>query len=68
MEKFGIFDFINKLSLQNNPTAKPPCNEKTNEKNQPNTTRQKKSNAYKATIALIKKHEEMSRRIDKNNR
>ncbi len=64
MEKFGIFDLINKLSSQNN---QPNINNSKEQSAMPKTQKTR-SNAYKSTIALIKKHDEISKRIDKNNR
>ncbi len=64
MEKFGIFDLINKLSLQNNQ----PNTNSSKEQSVKPITQKTRSNAYKSTIALLKKHDEISKRIDKNNR
>ncbi len=70
MQKFGIFDLINKLNFQNQPPAKQNSyakNAQTAPQEMPIDHKKKKSYAYKATLALIKKHDEMSKRIDKNN-
>ena len=72
MEKFGIFDLINKLTPQNNgqtnQNLNQPVNNNPNAKNQQNDKKQVKSSAYLSTVALLKRHEEISKRIDKNNR
>ena len=72
MEKFGIFDLINKLTPQNNGQTNQnlhqPVNNNPNAKNQQNDKKQVKSSAYLSTVALLKRHEEISKRIDKNNR
>lgn len=63
MEKFGIFDLINKLTEQNKAQntvtfCKPNNLEKTETSSR---------HAYKSTVALLKRHDEISKRIDKNN-
>lgn len=72
MEKFGIFDIIDKLTSQKKQPTLPPSNETGNQKppapvNSPKKET-KKSNAYMSTLALIKKHDEISKRIDRNNK
>ncbi len=68
MEKFGIFDLINKLSTQFDAPKKESPNQTATPKPATINKPAKKSNAYKSTVALIKRHEEISKRIDKNNR
>ena len=79
MQKFGIFDLVEKLApaeklLKNvlTPTKTENLTDKKGEKplEKPPTSSQKKpsKSSVDSLLCMLKKHDEISKRIDKNNK
>lgn len=72
MEKFGIFNILSALSdMANNKKNAPPSDDSKTApsgKNQADGFAPPKYNAYSPMLDFIKKHDEISKRIDKNNK
>ena len=71
MEKFGIFNILSALSDMANTKKKPP--EESNRaapdaKTPTGSFSPPDYGAYNPMLELIKKHDEISKRIDKNNK